>query len=50
MKKESFENFEEANQVADYILAFKNQLDVDNMAIMTPFRTQALVIKNVIQE
>lgn len=49
-KKESFENFGEANSVADYLLFFKNELDFENMAIMSPLRTQALLIKNVVQE
>ena len=39
VKKESFENYAEANQVADYLMAFKNELDFDNMAIMSPLRT-----------
>lgn len=49
-KKESFENFEEANSVVDYLMSFKNELDFDNMAIMSPLRTQALLIRNLVHE
>ena len=50
VKKESFENFEEANSVVDYLLSFKSELNFDDMAIMSPLRTQALLIKNLVQE
>ena len=49
-KKESYENYEEANAVADYLMAFHDSLDLGTTAIMSPMRTQALVIKNCIQE
>lgn len=38
-KKGSFENYEEANSVADYLNAFKDKLDFDDLAIMSPLRT-----------
>ena len=50
VKKESFENLEEANSVVDYLLSFKAELDFENMAIMSPLRTQALLIRNIVQE
>lgn len=49
-KKESYTNTDEANAVADYFMAFGDQLDLKTTAVMTPFRTQALLIKNVIQD
>ena len=39
VKKESFENYEEANSVVDYLLSFKSELNFDSMAIMSPLRT-----------
>ena len=47
-KKESYENPEEANAVADYLKSFKKQIDMNSLAIMSPFRTQVLIIKNCI--
>jgi superfamily I DNA and/or RNA helicase len=45
--KESFTNEVEANAVVDYLSAFS----VDgSCAVMTPYRTQSLVIKNCIEE
>ena len=49
-KKESYENYGEANAVADYLMAYHGSLDLSTTAIMSPMRTQALVIKNCIQE
>jgi len=48
LKKESFTNDVEANAVADLLAAF--DIDLATCAVMTPYRTQSLVIKNCIQE
>ena len=47
-KKESFTNEVEANAIADLLAAF--DLDLATCAVMTPYRTQSLAIKNCIQE
>jgi hypothetical protein len=45
--KESFTNDIEANAAVDYLSAF----DIAGpCAVMTPYRTQALVVKNCIEE
>ena len=49
-KKDSYENYEEANAIVDYLKAFHGSIDLSTTAIMSPMRTQALVIKNCIQE
>jgi superfamily I DNA and/or RNA helicase len=49
-KKDSYENREEAEAVADYLVAYCESKDPKKIAVMSPFRTQALVIKNVILE
>ena len=48
--KGSFENYMEANSVADYLQWFKDDIDFDDLAIMSTLRTQVLVIKSVIQD
>ena len=46
--KESFTNPEEANAIVDYLCAFIKE--GDDLAVMTPYRTQALMIKETMQE
>ena len=48
-KKDSYENNEEAEAIADYIAAYCENI-TSRIAVMSPFRTQALVIKNVLME
>lgn len=48
-KKDSYENNEEAEAIADYIAAYCENI-TRPIAVMSPFRTQALVIKNVLME
>ena len=47
-KKESYTNEPEANAVADMLDAYK--IDLASCAVMTPYRTQSLLIKNTIQD
>ena len=49
-KKDSYENREEAEAVTDYLVAYCESKDPKKSAVMSPVRTQALVIKNVILE
>ena len=49
-KKDSYENHDEAEAIADYLVAYCASADPKKIAVMSPFRTQALVIKNVLQE
>lgn len=44
--KESFINEIESNAIVDYLGAFPQ--DLAHLAIMTPYRTQSLMIKNMI--
>ena len=50
LKKDSFENLQEANAVVDYLFGYQKSIDFNDLAVMSPFRTQVLVIKDVIQE
>ena len=49
-KKASFENLEEAKTLATYLDSFHNFLDMDSIAIMSPIRSQVLIVKNYIQD
>lgn len=47
-KKETYTNEHEANAVADLLQAYP--FDLDTTAVLTPYRTQALVIKNSVAD
>ena len=49
-KKASYENLEEAKTLATYLDSFHNFLDMDSVAIMSPIRSQVLLVKNYIQD
>ena len=38
-KKDSYENYEEANAIVDYLKAFHGSIDLSTTAIMSPMRT-----------
>eukprot|EP00347_Sterkiella_histriomuscorum_P019777 403340332 len=47
-QKESFINDDEAQSIADYLMT-QQDIDLNSVAIMTPFRTQVLAIRNIFQ-
>ena len=47
-KKETYTNENEANAVSDLLQAYK--FDLASTAVLTPYRTQALVIKNSVAD
>ena len=49
-KKASYENLEEAKTLANYLDQFHNFIDMDSIAIMSPIRSQVLLVKNYMQE
>ena len=48
-QKDSYINDEEAQSLADYIQSYPDKFS-NSFALMSPFRTQSLVIKNTLQE
>jgi superfamily I DNA and/or RNA helicase len=46
-QKESYINDEEAEAVVDYIKTH-SEINLSDLAVMSPFRTQALQIKNIL--
>jgi superfamily I DNA and/or RNA helicase len=46
-QRESFVNENEAECIADYLKTMSH-IDFNSLAVMSPFRTQALLIKNLL--